>query len=74
MFISIFQLIGAYSVSKAAQIAMVKSLVVACSKKNIRVNAVAAGLIKTSFSKVVSMTDFTCRLNYIPKTCSKHRS
>lgn len=45
--------LGAYSISKTALIGLTKALSVECAKKNIRVNCVAPGIIKTSFSSAL---------------------
>lgn len=41
---------GAYGISKAAEIALVRNIAVEYGPKNIRANAIAPGLIKTDFS------------------------
>lgn len=43
--------LGAYGVSKAADMALVRNLAIELGKDNIRVNAIAPGLIKTDFAK-----------------------
>ncbi|XP_061174290.1 dehydrogenase/reductase SDR family member 4-like [Saccostrea echinata] len=43
--------IGAYSVSKTALLGLTKALVHECSPRNIRVNGIAPGVIKTRFSE-----------------------
>ncbi len=45
--------IGAYGVSKAAEVSLVKHLAVELGSYGIRVNAIAPGLIKTDFSKAL---------------------
>jgi dehydrogenase/reductase SDR family protein 4 len=45
--------IGPYSVSKTALLGLVKALVQGCAEKNVRVNAIAPGIIKTKFSQVL---------------------
>ena len=45
--------IGAYGLSKAALSSMVRSLAVRWSKSNIRVNAIAPGLVRTDFAKAL---------------------
>ncbi|XP_052232957.1 dehydrogenase/reductase SDR family member 4-like isoform X1 [Dreissena polymorpha] len=45
------QLMGAYSVSKTALLGLVKALVPQLTQMNIRVNAIAPGVIKTRFSE-----------------------
>lgn len=46
-----FPLIALYSVSKTALLGLVKALVPQCASMNIRVNAIAPGIIKTRFSE-----------------------
>jgi len=48
------QLAGAYSVSKTALLGLCKAMAKTCAAKNIRVNAIAPGIIKTKFSEAVS--------------------
>jgi len=48
-----FPLIAPYSVSKTALLGLVRALVHQLSEKNIRVNAIAPGVIKTKFSKAL---------------------
>jgi len=45
--------IGAYGISKAAEVSLVKHLAVELGSYGIRVNAIAPGLIKTDFSKAI---------------------
>ncbi|MEM6621483.1 MAG: SDR family oxidoreductase [Pseudomonadota bacterium] len=45
--------IAAYGVSKAALSSMVRSLAVGWGKSNVRVNAIAPGLVKTDFAKAL---------------------
>jgi NAD(P)-dependent dehydrogenase (short-subunit alcohol dehydrogenase family) len=45
--------IGAYNVSKAADMQMARNLAVEFGKDNIRVNCIAPGLIKTDFAKAL---------------------
>jgi len=45
-----FELISLYSVSKTTLLGLVKAMVPHCLEKNIRVNAIAPGIIKTKFS------------------------
>jgi NAD(P)-dependent dehydrogenase (short-subunit alcohol dehydrogenase family) len=45
--------IAAYNISKAADLSLVKSLAAEWGKHNIRVNAIAPGLIKTDFAKAL---------------------
>ncbi len=46
-------LLGAYGVSKAADMQLVRNLAVELGPANIRVNAIAPGLIKTDFAKAL---------------------
>jgi len=48
-----FPLIAAYSISKTALLGLVKGLAPQCAEKNIRVNAIAPGIIKTKFSEAL---------------------
>ncbi|WP_348765213.1 SDR family oxidoreductase [uncultured Salinisphaera sp.] len=45
--------IGAYGVSKAAEAALVRNLAVEWGPQNIRVNAIAPGLVRTDFAKAL---------------------
>ncbi|XP_011439833.2 dehydrogenase/reductase SDR family member 4 isoform X1 [Magallana gigas] len=45
------EIIGAYSVSKTSLLGLVKALVPECSSRNIRINGLAPGVIKTRFSE-----------------------
>jgi NAD(P)-dependent dehydrogenase (short-subunit alcohol dehydrogenase family) len=45
--------IGAYGVSKAADLALARSLAVEWGPRNVRVNCVAPGLIKTEFARAL---------------------
>jgi len=45
--------LGAYSVSKAADFGLARSLAVELGPKNIRVNAIAPGLVKTDFARAL---------------------
>jgi NAD(P)-dependent dehydrogenase (short-subunit alcohol dehydrogenase family) len=45
--------IGAYGISKAAEIALVRNIAFEYGPKNIRANAIAPGLIKTNFSRAL---------------------
>lgn len=47
------ELMGAYAVSKTALLGLCKVMAKPCVKKNIRINAIAPGLIKTKFSKAI---------------------
>ncbi|XP_026261919.1 dehydrogenase/reductase SDR family member 2, mitochondrial-like [Urocitellus parryii] len=49
-----FAKLGAYNVSKTALLGLTKTLAVELAPKNIRVNCLVPGLIKTDFSRVVS--------------------
>ncbi len=44
---------GAYSISKAGIIMMTRQLALELAEKNIRVNAIAPGIVKTEFNKVL---------------------
>lgn len=46
--------IGAYGVSKAAEAALVRNLAVEHGRHNIRVNAIAPGIIETDFAKALT--------------------
>lgn len=45
--------IGAYSISKTAVLGLTKVMALVCAQKNIRVNCMCPGLVKTDFSKIV---------------------
>ena len=45
--------IGAYNISKAADFQLVRNLAAECGPDNIRVNAIAPGLIKTDFARAL---------------------
>jgi|SRR5690625_4861387 len=45
--------LGAYGISKAADMALVRNLAVEYGPKNIRVNAIAPGLVKTDFARAL---------------------
>jgi NAD(P)-dependent dehydrogenase (short-subunit alcohol dehydrogenase family) len=47
------RLLGAYGLSKAADSALARNLAVEWGRKNIRVNALAPGIIKTDFAKAL---------------------
>ena len=47
------EMLGAYGISKAADFSLARSLAVEWGPKNIRVNCVAPGLIKTDFAKAL---------------------
>ncbi|CAD5119714.1 DgyrCDS8304 [Dimorphilus gyrociliatus] len=49
-----FSLLGAYSVSKTALIGLVKALTPELASRNIRVNGIAPGIIKTNFSQALT--------------------
>ena len=51
-----FQGISAYSVTKTTLLGLVKALSISCAPRNIRVNCIAPGIIRTDFSKAVSCT------------------
>src|SRR5260221_3410843 len=46
-------MLGAYGISKAADMQLARSLAVEWGKHNIRVNAIAPGLVKTDFSRAL---------------------
>lgn len=45
--------LGAYGITKAADMALVRNLAVEWGKKNIRINCIAPGLIKTDFARAL---------------------
>lgn len=45
--------IGAYNISKAADIQLAKNLAVELGPDNIRINAIAPGLVKTDFARAL---------------------
>ena len=47
------QLLGVYGISKAAETALVRNLAVEWGRANIRVNAIAPGLVKTDFARAL---------------------
>ncbi len=47
------QVIGAYNISKAADLALVRNLSAEYGRHNIRVNAIAPGLIRTDFARAL---------------------
>jgi NAD(P)-dependent dehydrogenase (short-subunit alcohol dehydrogenase family) len=47
------EVIGAYGISKAADFALARNLAVEWGPKNVRVNCIAPGLIKTDFAKAL---------------------
>ena len=49
--------IGAYNVSKAADIQLARNLAVEWGKHNVRVNCIAPGLIRTDFARVVGESE-----------------
>ena len=55
MFLYIFQLLGAYSVSKTALFGLTKAAAKDLAHVGIRVNCLAPGVIKTNFSKAVRL-------------------
>uniref|UniRef100_A0A8C9PFS1 Uncharacterized protein n=1 Tax=Spermophilus dauricus TaxID=99837 RepID=A0A8C9PFS1_SPEDA len=52
--------LGAYNVSKTALLGLTKTLAVELAPKNIRVNCLVPGFIKTDFSRVVSTEKSRC--------------
>jgi NAD(P)-dependent dehydrogenase (short-subunit alcohol dehydrogenase family) len=46
-------MIGAYGISKAADFALARSLAVEWGPKNVRINCIAPGLVKTDFAKAL---------------------
>ncbi len=46
-------MLGTYSITKAAEIALMRNIAVEYGPKNIRANAIAPGLIKTDFSRAL---------------------
>jgi len=46
-------MLGAYAVTKAADMQLVRNLAVAWGREGIRVNAIAPGLVKTDFAKAL---------------------
>ncbi len=48
------QFLGPYSVSKTALLGLIKAMAPQCGQKNIRVNGIAPGIIRTNFSSAVS--------------------
>jgi dehydrogenase/reductase SDR family protein 4 len=53
--------IGAYCVSKATEIQLVRNLAVEWGKHNVRVNAILPGLIRTDLSRALWQDDQRCR-------------
>jgi NAD(P)-dependent dehydrogenase (short-subunit alcohol dehydrogenase family) len=47
------QVIGAYGISKAADFALARNLAVEWGPKNVRVNCIAPGLIRTDFARAL---------------------
>jgi NAD(P)-dependent dehydrogenase (short-subunit alcohol dehydrogenase family) len=47
------EMIGAYGISKAADFALARNLAVEWGPKNVRVNCIAPGLVKTDFAKAL---------------------
>ncbi|XP_078315063.1 dehydrogenase/reductase SDR family member 4-like [Crassostrea virginica] len=47
------EVIGAYSISKTTLLGLIKALVPECSSRNIRINGLAPGVIKTNFSEAL---------------------
>lgn len=58
-----FQLLGAYSVSKTALLGLTKVCASELASDNIRVNCLAPGIVKTKFSSAVGIIVFFY-LNY----------
>lgn len=58
--------IGAYNISKAADFQLVRNYAVEAGPKNIRVNAIAPGVVKTDFARALwedqKMHDATCAI------------
>uniref|UniRef100_A0A8C9P8U7 Dehydrogenase/reductase SDR family member 4 n=1 Tax=Spermophilus dauricus TaxID=99837 RepID=A0A8C9P8U7_SPEDA len=52
------QKLGAYNVSKTALLGLTKTLAVELAPKNIRVNCLVPGFIKTDFSRLTEVPDF----------------
>ena len=48
-----FELIGAYGISKAADLALARNLAVEWGPRNVRVNCVAPGLVRTDFARAL---------------------
>uniref|UniRef100_A0A915I2G2 Uncharacterized protein n=1 Tax=Romanomermis culicivorax TaxID=13658 RepID=A0A915I2G2_ROMCU len=63
-----FQGIGLYSTTKTALLGMVKALAMSCAPHNVRVNAIAPGIVKTDFSKFLWDNEKSCQFyeNMIP--------
>ncbi|XP_054988873.1 dehydrogenase/reductase SDR family member 2, mitochondrial-like [Sorex araneus] len=70
--------LGVYNISKTAVLGLTKTLAKELAPKNIRVNCIVPGLIKTEFSQIVRPKDsswaqkhifFPCRLG-VPEDCS----
>jgi NAD(P)-dependent dehydrogenase (short-subunit alcohol dehydrogenase family) len=64
-------LLGAYNISKAADIMIVKNIAAEFGSKNIRANSIAPGLIKTDFAKALWENPEIC--NEVLKTCPMNR-
>ena len=47
------EVIGAYGISKAADFALARNLAVEWGPKNVRVNCIAPGLVKTDFARAL---------------------
>ena len=47
------EMIGAYGISKAADFALARNLAVEWGRRNVRVNCIAPGLVKTDFAKAL---------------------
>jgi dehydrogenase/reductase SDR family member 4 len=63
--------IGCYGISKAAQAAMARNLAVEYGPSNVRVNAIAPGLIETDFAK--ALIDDPVRREHIEKSTPLRR-
>ena len=63
--------LGAYSISKAADLQLVRNLAVEYGPQNVRVNAIAPGLIKTDFAKALWSNPET--LDNVTKGCPLRR-
>ncbi|XP_035885956.1 dehydrogenase/reductase SDR family member 4-like 2 isoform X1 [Phyllostomus discolor] len=69
-----FPALGPYNVSKTALLGLTKNLAIELAQRNIRVNALAPGLIKTNFSKVARQARGLCRHCVFPvlRRCQLH--
>ncbi|XP_036893343.1 dehydrogenase/reductase SDR family member 4-like 2 isoform X2 [Sturnira hondurensis] len=66
--------LGPYNVSKTALVGLTKNLAIELAQRNIRVNALAPGLIKTNFSQVARQARGLCRYCVFPvlRRCQLH--